>query len=76
MSNKFYNKLHKAIDEYWESKYRTFAKGRIKRMRSGKDKGLGWCNVKTIRKIASPKLIYKTYYYQGAYPTITRWNRH
>jgi hypothetical protein len=33
MSNKFYNKLHKAIDEYWESKYPTFAKGRIKRMK-------------------------------------------
>lgn len=28
------NKLNKAIDEYWQSKYKTFAKGRIKRMRT------------------------------------------
>lgn len=62
------NELRKAINDYWQSKYPTFAKGRIKRIRAKRAK-------RTSEKLL--ELVYKLWNQnnQCHYP-ITRWNRH
>ena len=69
MVKEIYNELRKAIDDYWQSKYKTFATGRIKRMRT---KYVG-SFVDYLKKPNRKK-------YADAFPrcnaTITRWNRH
>jgi hypothetical protein len=68
--------LQKAIDDYWQSKYPTFATGRIKRLRGITpnrwpriDKRLG-CKRYSMLEEMNYILFEKTMY------GITRWNRH
>lgn len=69
------NKLNKAIDEYWQSKYPTFAKGRIKRMR----KGESFCNG-ILRRIHGTSIVIPRnnpdMYEIMMLTQDTRWNRH
>lgn len=65
------NKLNKAIDDYWQSKYKTFAKGRIKRMRANKKKYKGY-----LRYLNLGIKHWKTKRLYFNHGTITRWNRH
>ena len=62
------NKLNKAIDEYWQRKYKTFAKGRIKRM----------CKRRKNRYVRLDKRVGKrAYSFNSDFcSNLTRWNRH
>lgn len=62
------NKLKKAIDEYWKSKYPTFAKGRIKRMRTRHYSKYNKC-----KKVQNYIFRFMAWDF---YPPIHRWNRH
>jgi len=63
------NKLHKAIDDYWQSKYPTFAKGRIKRMRKIIPQGCTNLNKRLGKRTHQVCIMY-------FYHPITRWTRH
>ena len=65
--------LRKAIDYYWASKRKTYATGRIKRMR--KNEG-SMRYFKSKHRRYGAKLSYKIYFYTKPYPTLTRWNKH
>lgn len=74
MSKEFYNELQKAIDDYWQSKYPTFATGRIKRMRKGESK----CNG-ILRRIHGTSIVLfrnDPNFYEQMLHKITRWTRH
>jgi hypothetical protein len=62
------NELHKAIDEYWQSKYPKYATGRIKRMRAKEVYPFVDLTKRTRKKY--------TDCFPRCYATITRWNRH
>jgi hypothetical protein len=71
------NELHKAIDEYWQSKYPKYATGRIKRMRNPIPKHR-WPNL--TKRIGCERTFLVTIFpndvFSKALFGITRWNRH
>ena len=73
----FINKLKKAIDEYWQSKYKTYAKGRIKRIKSLIPKHRCPSIYKRIgRKRYIAILNMNGIVFEKTMFGITRWNRH
>ncbi len=71
------NKLQKAIDEYWQSKYPTFATGRIKRMRTYLPFRAKHTNIRPFRQRMGEKAYTRIVLDFGfRRPSVTRWNRH
>lgn len=62
------NELRQAIHYYWSSKYPTFAKGRIKRMRVKRESRYVRLNIRLGKR---------AYHFNSDFcSNLTRWNRH